>query len=241
MLVAIISDIHANLEAFQAVIDDVDKKNPDTVICLGDSIGYGPDPEEVVQLVRQKGYLSVLGNHEAAVVKKKMRKSFNFQAKENSIETELLLSDESLEFCRNLPKYLIIKDALFVHGFPPDSVLGYVTRKSDEQIASYLENATRTLFFVGHTHDLLAVSWDGTHLKREPILDQNYKLQPGFKYIINCGSVGQPRDGDNKAKYILWHTESHVIETVQIPYDFKTTSRKIKERGFPEAYALRLW
>lgn len=104
-----------------------------------------------------------------------------------------------------------------------------------------MKNATRTLFFVGHTHDLQAVSWDGNQLKRDPIIDQNYKLLPGFRYIINCGSVGQPRDGDNRAKYILWHTESHIIETVQIPYDFRTTSRKIKERGFPEAYALRLW
>jgi predicted phosphodiesterase len=241
MLAAIISDIHANLEAFHAVIDDMERKKPDTVICLGDSIGYGPDPEEVVKLVRQKGYLSVLGNHEAALAEKKMRNSFNFQAKENSIETEQLLSDESLDFCRNLPKYLIVKDALFVHGFPPDSVLGYVTRKSDKQLISFLKDTSRALFFVGHTHDLLAVSWDGTHLKRGPILDQNYTLQPGFKYIINSGSVGQPRDGDNRAKYILWHTESHAIETVQTPYDFKTTSRKIKERGFPEAYGLRLW
>ena len=97
------------------------------------------------------------------------------------------------------------------------------------------------LFFVGHTHDLLAVSWDGYNLKRDPILNKDYKLQPGLQYIINSGSVGQPRDGDNRAKYILWHTDSNSIETIQVPYDFKTTSRKIKERGFPEAYALRLW
>lgn len=241
MRIAILSDIHANLEALQAVIDDLNRTKPDTVICLGDMIGYGPEPEEVIRLIQHKGYISILGNHEAAITEPKIRKWLNFQARENSIQTQKLLSHDSLDFCINLPKFLNLSDALFVHGFPPDSVLGYVNRKSDKQITALFNRAARALYFVGHTHNLLAVSWDGTHLERAPLTEGKTSLQHGIKYIINVGSVGQPRDGNNRAKYILWHTESHCIESVQIPYDFKTTSRKIKERGFPEAYGLRLW
>ncbi len=241
MLVAILSDIHANLEAFESVINDLEMRKPDKVICLGDLIGYGPDPEAVVNLARQKGYTSVLGNHEAALFEEKMRKWLNFQAKENSIQTEKLLSQENLAYCRNLQKSLVFEDALFVHGFPPDSVLGYITVKSDRSISSYLTDEPRNLIFVGHTHDLLVVTWNGTNLSRGPFMEKELVMQKGCTYIINCGSVGQPRDGENTAKYILWHTKSNRIESVHIPYDFKTTTRKIKERGFPDAYGYRLW
>lgn len=241
MLIAVLADIHANLEAFLAVIDDLERARPDTVICLGDLIGYGPNPEEVVRLVQQKGYLTILGNHEAALKDVKMRNWLNFQAKENSIQTEQLLSKESLSFCYDLPEFLYYEDALFVHGFPPKSVLGYLTMKSKKQIQTYFQNSTEELCFVGHSHELHTACWDGTHLKIHPLVGSKYSLKIGNKYIINTGSVGQPRDGNNKAKYILWHTQSREIEVIQIGYDFKTTSRKIEERGFPEAYGYRLW
>lgn len=241
MLNAILSDIHSNLEAFLSVIKDLEKRFPDNVICLGDLIGYGPDPEEIVQLFQEKSYLSVLGNHEAALADAKMRNWLNFQAKENSIQTERLLSQESLDFCCGLPKDLIFENALFVHGFPPDSVLSYVTMIPDKDIISYFEQSFQDLIFVGHTHDLLVISWDGSRLKRERLVGGKYRLQEGLKYIINAGSVGQPRDGDNCAKYLLWNTEYNSIEVVRVPYDFKATSRKIQERGFPDAYGQRLW
>jgi predicted phosphodiesterase len=240
MLVAIVSDIHGNLEAFQAVINDMDSRKPDVVINLGDLIGYGPDPEEVVQLFRQKGFLSVLGNHEAVLVEKRIRNWFNFQAKDNSVQTEQMLRAESIDFCRGLQRSLIVAGGVFVHGFPPDSVLHYLNRKSDKEVCAFFNNTDQDLFFVGHTHDLKVVSWDGFHLQRETFVDRKYNLQHGYKYIINAGSVGQPRDGDNSAKYLLWQTEINLIEVKYIRYDWQMTAGKIRERGFPEAYAQRL-
>jgi predicted phosphodiesterase len=240
MLVAILSDIHGNLEAFQAVIDDMENRKPDVVICLGDLIGYGPDPEEVLRLFRQKGFISVLGNHEAVLTEKKIRNWFNFQAKENSIETEQMLSPGSVDFCRSLQKSIIVADALFVHGFPPDSVLSYLNRKTEKDICNFFKNTDRELFFVGHTHDLMVVSWDGSQVQKDLFVNKKCKLQDGYKYIVNAGSIGQPRDGDNSAKYLLWQTEIHLIEVKYIRYDWQKTARKIRERGFPEAYAQRL-
>ena len=130
MRIAILSDIHGNLEAFQAVITDLETQQMDNVICLGDLIGYGPDPEDVVTLFQGKGYFSVLGNHEAALHTKKMREWLNFQARENSLHTEKLLSPRSINFCCGLKKSATFAGALCVHGFPPASVLKYVIATS---------------------------------------------------------------------------------------------------------------
>ncbi len=240
MLVAILADIHANLEAFQAVLFDIKKKAPDAVLCLGDLIGYGPDPEEVVGLVRREGYISVIGNHEAALADRRLLLWFNFQARENARRTEELLSFASREFCRNLPRSLPYQGATFVHGFPPDSVLIYLSRKTDREIGSFLSKTTGDLFFVGHTHTLGIVGWDGVQLRRERLAEGIFRLRNGCKYIVNAGSVGQPRDGDNRAKYLLWDTGKSCIETVFVAYDHQTTARKIIDLGFPDDYALRL-
>ena len=241
MQIAVLSDIHGNLEAFQAVISDLEERNPDRVISLGDLIGYGPNPEEIIQLFRKKGYTSVLGNHEAALFDTKMRNWLNFQARENSVHTENLLSQNSREFCGNLKKSIHQEGALFVHGFPPESVLQYITRKSDEYLNAFFSKTAESLIFVGHTHDLLLLSWDGSNVERKKFTKAVIELQAGKKYIVNVGSVGQPRDGSNSAKYVFWDTAANTLEIIQLPYDYKTTTRKIKERGFPDAYGFRLW
>jgi len=240
MLIAILSDIHSNLEAFLAVVDNMEKRDPDMVVCLGDLIGYGPDPEETVQLVLEKGYHCVLGNHEAALIEPKMRNWLNFQAKENSRETEQLMSHETLSYCRGLKNNMIIEGGEFVHGFPPDSVLTYLTMVTEDDISSYFFTSATNITFVGHTHDLLIASWDGKKVVRKKLPLGKYSLQPDKRYIINAGSVGQPRDGDNCAKYLLWDTVAHFIEVIYVPYDFKTTAQKIEDRGFPKAYGYRL-
>jgi predicted phosphodiesterase len=241
MMIAILSDIHGNLEAFQAVIDDMEARKPGRVICLGDLIGYGPDPDEVVRLFRKKGYLSVLGNHEAALQSRSVRNRLNEQVRKNSIETEKLLSRQSHAFCRGLPNNMTVENALFVHGFPPSSVLRYVSMASDSELVNYFKEAETDICFVGHSHDLCSYCWAGDSLKKEKLDKETYRLHRGKKYIVNVGSVGQPRDGTNSAKYILWESEAYRLEIIRIPYDYKTTSRKIEARGFPEIYARRLW
>jgi predicted phosphodiesterase len=240
MKIAVISDIHGNLEAFQAVIADMEKFQIDKVVCLGDLIGYGPDPEDVVTLFQKKDYFSVLGNHEAALQTKKMRDWLNFQARENSLHTEKLLSPQNIAYCCGLKKSTVLADALCVHGFPPSSVVAYITRSSDSEMTAYFQNTDTHLCFVGHSHELLLVSWEQKRLKRKVLKKGIYSLSSSAKYLICAGSVGQPRDGNNNAKYLIWDTEQKSLEVRYVPYDFNITIQKIIDRGFPKVYGLRL-
>lgn len=240
MKIAILSDIHANLEAFEAVVADLRQQGADRVICLGDNIGYGPDPDKVVDRLRQSGYLSVLGNHEFALMDERGRRWLNFLAAENNIETEKLLSEANRDYCCRLPTFLEVENGYFVHGYPPASVFRYLTRQSDKTIAALFDSAATDLYFLGHTHSLqLVTGYKGTICRRS-LAEELVTLEPGKKYIVNCGSVGQPRDGDNRAKYLIWDCLAAQLAVRFIPYDYKTTIKKITERGFPEAYALRL-
>lgn len=240
MKVAVLADIHGNLEALLAVSADLRRRGADRVICLGDSIGYGPDPEEVVRQLRSLGYVSVLGNHEFALFDQRARKWMNFQAEENNIVTAGLLSPESLAYCTSLPKFLVFDKGYFVHGYPPQSVFRYLNRQADARVTTLLASAATPLFFLGHTHKLQLVYQHDGEIRRRALGREQLEFAPGQKYIVNAGSVGQPRDGDRHAKYLLWDTEAASLEVLFVAYDFRATMEKIKERGFPEAYAARL-
>lgn len=241
MIIAILSDIHGNLEAFQAVIKDLEKYQPDAVICLGDLIGYGPNPEEVITLFRHQGYVTVLGNHEAALQNHNLLNLLNFQAKENAIATANMLSAKSIGYCSTLPKNLDYGGALFVHGFPPSSVMKYVTMATDERFVSFFTKSKHQIHFVGHSHELLIVSWNNDKLIKERLENTIYTLDNESKYIVNAGSVGQPRDGNYCAKYILWDSTANSLMVNYVDYDVQKTVKKIRECGFPEAYGRRLY
>ena len=110
----------------------------------------------------------------------------------------------------------------------------------EKDILSFFTTHDISLCFVGHTHLLASIEWNGTKVTREKLVSSDHCLKEGSSYIINCGSVGQPRDGNSDAKYILWHTRESRIEIVRVPYDFRTTCRKIEARGFPKIYGQRL-
>lgn len=240
MKIAVLADIHGNLEAFEAVRDDLETQGAQRVICLGDNVGYGPDPEAVICRMRLLGYQSVLGNHEFALFDPRGRRWLNFQAAENNIETEKILSGESKDYCRSLPTHLVFEDAYFVHGYPPDSVFCYLDRQPDAKIATLFASTQATLFFVGHTHRLQLVTGHNGVVSRRALGRETLVLLPDKKYLINCGSVGQPRDGDKRAKYILWDSEKRLLEVRFVEYDNEKTMQKIRDLGFPEIYALRL-
>jgi predicted phosphodiesterase len=238
--IAVLADIHGNLEAFEAVRADLELRGADRVISLGDNIGYGPDPEAVVCRLRQLGYRSVLGNHEMALGDLRARRWFNFQAAANNIATEKLLSDGNNDYCRGLPAFITYKNAHFVHGYPPASVFRYLDRQSDEKIAALFDKAEASLFFLGHTHRLQLVSgWNGLIIHRA-LGPETIEFDRDKKYIVNGGSVGQPRDGDNRAKYLLWDVPNRQLEIRFVDYDRNRTMKKIRDLGFPESYALRL-
>jgi predicted phosphodiesterase len=240
MNVAILADIHGNLEALQAVQGDLCSLKIDRVVCLGDNIGYGPDPDEVVTSIRQHGYISVLGNHEFALMDKRGRRWLNFQAAENNLETKALLSPDNLQYCESLPVFIELEDGYFVHGFPEGSLFLYLQKQDDEKIKKLFRKSAASIFFVGHTHDLQLVTEEDGVVLRQDLQEGRFSLDEKKKYIINCGSVGQPRDGDKSAKYVLWNSVARKIEVRFVPYDIQKTKDKIQRRGFPKVYALRL-
>lgn len=240
MRVAVLSDIHGNYEALQAAVTDLDSQKPDRVICLGDMIGYGPDPGRVVQLVRQRGFECLVGNHEAGVRHEKYRSWMNFQAVENNRETEGLLSAEDIHYLGTLPDNIVIDNMLFVHGFPPRSFLTYLRNCSDKVIRQLFAIQPYQFYFVGHTHTLSLVCGQDDAVDRMKLECGQCQLDSGKKYIVNCGSVGQPRDRDNRAKYILFDTATCILDVVALSYDYEKTIRKIEKLGFPAIYGSRL-
>jgi len=240
MKIAVMSDIHGNLEALDAVIEDIYSRRVEKIICIGDLIDYGPNPEEVIQKIRQIDVCCTMGNHELGILSKLERKWFNPKVRKDLSLTEELLSPESLDFIAGLPKTHTLNNSLFVHGFPPASVKTYLFEKDIDEIARWFLTPGPSLTFVGHTHDLELVAWDGRKADRKPLRQDRVVLNKS-KYIINVGSVGQPRDGDNRAKYVIWDPVEGSIEVRFIPYDIQTTVDKIMARGFPEYNASRLW
>lgn len=241
MRLAVLSDIHGNLEALKQVLADMKGCRIDQRICLGDMVGYGPDPEAVVRLIRKLKIPSVLGNHELALIKPKYLRWFNPVCRESLLRTKDLLDPGTVDYFKTLPPNLIMGQALFVHGCPPDSMLTYLFAVSEADLEPIIRQRPETLFFVGHTHELLWMSFDGKTVASNPLGRETVALRPDRKYVINVGSVGQPRDGDNQAKYLIWDDEAQNIEVRFVPYDIARTARKIIQQGFPEIHARRLW
>jgi predicted phosphodiesterase len=241
MRLAIISDIHGNYEAYQQVMVDIGKCHVDAVISLGDNIGYGPEPELVIQQIKALNIPSVLGNHELAVIDKEYLNWFNPAARKSLAKTCALLSKQSLHFISQLEPFLVSHDCRFVHGFPPDSPLIYLFQMSDHKKMQVFEDIEERICFVGHTHTLEIISYDGYHVGCEDLSEGITRLKVESKYFINVGSIGQPRDDTNDAKYVIWDSSANSIEVRFVTYDIAAVVRKIKSAGLPKEHAQRLW
>lgn len=241
MRVAIVSDIHGNLEAFREVLKDVDRSKVDEIISLGDNIGYGPDPDPVIKLVQAHQIPSVIGNHELAVINPKYLKWFNPVARKSLEKSLTLLSEQSLEYISKQKPYLVSQGCRFVHGFPPDSALIYMFQISDHRKQESLEKMEENICFVGHTHMLEMISYSGQAAETNPLSEGITRLEDKTKCIFNIGSVGQPRDGDNRAKYAIWDSSLRTLEIRFLAYDIAAVVDKMKKAGLPEEHARRLW
>ena len=241
MRLAIISDIHGNMDALEEVLADIDKSNVNATICLGDMVGYGPEPESVVQAIRRLNITTLLGNHELSVLDPKYLSWFNPLARLSIEKTIPMLSEKSLAFIANLKTFVSQKEARFVHGFPPDSVITYLFQIEEPAFCSVFESMAENLCFVGHTHKLEFVSYSDGAVIRAPLIKGVMQLRKEKKYIINVGSVGQPRDGDKTAKYAIWDETENLIQVKFIPYHIAKVTNKIIEAGLPDAHAERLW
>lgn len=237
---AILSDIHGNLDAFEEVLRDIESLAITQIFSLGDNIGYGPEPEAVIQRLAALGIPSVLGNHELAVTDPSELDWFNPVARESLRKTVGMLSEDSIEKIHQFP-YCRVHDAYrFVHGFPPDSPVIYQFQMATKELEETFLTLSERVFFTGHTHYPEIIEYLDGRIERYEFPAGKRQLNPEGRYIINVGSVGQPRDGNNNAKYAVFDPEAFSVELRYIPYDVEAVVQKILAAGLPESHATRL-
>jgi diadenosine tetraphosphatase ApaH/serine/threonine PP2A family protein phosphatase len=238
----VISDIHANLTAFEAVLDDAGTlgKDYDFVWCLGDVVGYGPDPNECVDLLRSMPHLCLAGNHDWAALGRLDIRTFNADARKVVAWTRETLIEENLAYLEALPTTFVLGDFTLAHGSPREPVWEYIL---DPLIASLNFPHYQTPYcLVGHTHTPVIfelVNEKGECNPIAPVYNQQLKLN-GTRRIINPGSVGQPRDSDPRAAYALLDIERLTWEHRRIPYDIGVVQEKMRAAGMPERLITRL-
>lgn len=241
MRLAIISDIHGNMEALNQVLADIDAHQIDQIVNLGDNIGYGPDSEAVIESILQRDILSLMGNHELAVLEPDLLDSFNIAARESLVKIRGTLSDRSFTFINSLKRKIVINGHTFVHGFPPDSVITYLFEIDNLQLNLAFKADMKQFCFVGHTHRLEMVINDDANFVRRHLQRGLLKTDNKKQYIFNIGSVGQPRDMDNRAKYAIFDDTTGMLEVRFIQYDIAVTAKKIVDAGLPRIHADRLF
>ncbi len=240
MKIAVLSDIHGNLEAFQAVLGAIEHRRIDTVICLGDNIGYGPDSQAVMDLLAEHKIASVLGNHEMAVKNRASLEWFNPMAQKALEITLAQLSGPAVAKICQLSFFLVKHGLRFVHGVPPANVFLYLFQVPEKKLIQKLDRLQEPICFVGHTHDLGIISWDGACLAKDKLTPGICQLDENKKYIINAGSVGQPRDGTPEAKFLEYDTQTRQLTVRAVDYPFTDTGKKIIAAGIPKMYAEKL-
>ncbi len=240
MRLAIFSDIHGNLDAFQAVLEDLERRRVDALYSLGDNIGYGAQPEEVVELLIARGIPSVLGNHELAALDPSTLDWFNPAARRSLALSLSWLRSDIRAFLAALPPFLSVHGLRLVHGFPPDSPTTYLFEIPRIDLATRFASFPERLCFVGHTHLLGLYRLREREVQEEALSEGEYALDPQSRYLVNVGSVGQPRDGDPRAKYVLWDEDRGTLEIRCVAYDAPAAAAKILARGLPPEHARRL-
>ncbi|MCU1283895.1 MAG: metallophosphoesterase [Acidobacteriales bacterium] len=249
MRILVISDIHGNIEALEASLAAADAAKYDRVFNLGDVVGYGASPNEVVNKSRELGGIFVRGNHDKAASGITNAEDFNHIAALAAYWTRDNLTPENLMWVRNLPQGPIKSDGVenvqCVHGSPLDEdEYIIVVRDSYEP----LMETTAALTFFGHTHIQGGFAVDGEEwMTLRPIYESDDKaeqfvfpMKKSAKYLINPGSVGQPRDGDWRAACAIFDTDAHSITFLRTPYDVASAQKKIYDAGLPDRLATRL-
>ncbi len=241
MRIAIIADIHANLAAFEAVLEDIDSRAISEILCLGDIIGYGPDPEEVVREIRKREIVSVMGNHEYALINKEYCNRLNPDPKRSLELTLPMLSPESIAYIASLEPVQVHNGVRLVHGCPPRSPTAYLFFPSRLMLDKILLSFPEPLCFYGHTHTLNFFEEGLPPEKGLEVGLGTYRLHRQKRYIINPGSVGQPRDGiNNHAKYLIWDQDKEVVIYRDVQYDVMRTVNRLRQLNFPSFNSDRL-
>lgn len=237
MRYAIISDIHANLEAFCAVLEKIDEIGVDQTICLGDVVGYNANPNECSNLIREREIQTVLGNHDAVACSIEEPWGFNPVALAAALWTREQLTDDNLEWLRGLPDVLNFESFAAVHGAPKNRNTYLFTWEDILPHLSFLDEQNCNICFIGHTHSPGIFSTDGVYSVDD---DSKFALGSGKSFFINPGSVGQPRDGNPHAAFGILDTVENTFEQVRVKYPIEKAAKRIIEADLPQFLAERL-
>ena len=239
MRVAVISDIHANLHALEAVLAAIDGDAPDVLWCLGDVVGYGPRPNECCELVRERAGVCLVGNHDLVALDAEVGiEEFNPDAAAAARWTRDVLSEETRTFLAGLEPSLVTGDAELYHASPRDPVWEYVL--TDDAIVAAFELTSSPLVLVGHSHVALSFELDGATITGGLAVDGVNASLGRSRWLLNPGSVGQPRDGDPRAAYVLLDLTRQRATFRRVPYPIESTQAEIRREGLPESLAVRL-
>ncbi len=240
MRIAIISDIHSNVEALTEVLKVVDHQKVDRLVSLGDVVGYGASPNPCCEMVRSNAEVTLLGNHDAAVAGR-MDYSFYYDAARHALDwSSNVLTDENLEWLRSLPYTYRIGDVGFCHGSPVEpKAYEYIfaLEQARELIPHVAELPEVT--FIGHSHLCKAFAIGNGEVN--DVVAQKFGVRRGYKYIISVGSVGQPRDYDNRACFVICDTTARTVEYLRVEYDIETSAQKIFDADLALNFGKRLF
>lgn len=236
----VISDIHSNLAALDAVLEDAPSGL--AVWCLGDIVGYGPNPNECIERLRSLNPECIVGNHDWAVLGRASLEDFNAEARMAVRWTQEQLTSENLAYLEDLPVSLVRGEFTLVHGSPREPIWEYLIYASSAGLN--FAHFSTPYCFVGHTHIPVLFRFWGQGGKRiceaERLWEANTRPLGKERLIINPGSVGQPRDGDPRASYVILDTDERTLEYHRVPYDISHTQHLMREADLPLRLSERL-
>ena len=244
MRYAVLSDVHGNLEALSAVLADAASEGALGILCLGDAVGYGADPAPCIELLGERALLMVAGNHEHGALGLLDVGWFNAAARAAALWTRDRLGADHQDFLTGLPLASTLGEATCVHASPRRPEEWDYLLSAEDGFQAFGDFATR-LCFVGHSHRPGVWSLGSSGPAYEDLAgpafhDRRIPFHDGRRYIINVGSVGQPRDRDPRAAYVLWDEDERSVTLRRVTYDHKAAAAKILRAGLPRTLADRL-
>jgi predicted phosphodiesterase len=237
MRVAVISDVHANRHALDAVLDAVEAESPDAVWCLGDTVGYGPQPNECCDLVRDRSDLCLVGNHDLVVLGDLAVSDFNEEAAAAASWTSDVLTEAARDFLADLKPAAEASGVSLYHASARDPVWEYIL--SEEAARATFELAAADLILVGHSHVALALQQNDGRVGGG-LAPGGAEVELEGRWLLNPGSVGQPRDGDPRAAWLLLDLDRRFASFRRVTYPVQETQAEMRERGLPPSLAARL-
>lgn len=244
MRLGIFSDVHANIEALSAVLEALRRDPPDVYYCLGDVVGYGASPDECATMVRETAAVTILGNHDAAVAGR-MDYSYYYDAARRALDLHAsLLCEENMTWLRSLPyKHVVEGTGVHLcHGSPvrlEEFDYIFAPEQARECLPIFEELGHLTL--IGHSHLCKVFELTRTEVIEHQGPPKSITLRPDRKYIVSVGSVGQPRDYDNRASYVTYDTETREFAFKRVDYDIETAAQRIFDAKLERNFGHRLF